>query len=35
MIAMDALSAGNGRYAAMFWVDAADVRKAAKVVGAS
>ena len=35
MIAMDALSAGNGRYAAMFWVDAADVRKAAKVMGAS
>ena len=35
MIAMDALSAGNGSYAAMFWVGAADVRKAAKVMGAS
>lgn len=35
MIAMDAVSAGNGRYAGMFWVEPGDVRKAAKVLGAS
>ena len=35
MIAMDAASAGNGRYAGMFWVDPGDVKKAAKVLGAS
>ena len=35
MIAMDAASAGNGRYAGMFWVDPSDVRKAAKVLGAT
>lgn len=35
MIAMNAVSAGNGRYAGMFWVDPGAVRKAAKVLGAS
>ncbi|MGZ8210084.1 MAG: ACT domain-containing protein [Burkholderiales bacterium] len=35
MIAMDAASAGNGRYAGMFWVAPGDVRKATKVLGAS
>jgi hypothetical protein len=35
MIAMDAASAGNGRYAGMFWVAPGDVRKAAKVLGAT
>jgi hypothetical protein len=35
MIAMDALAAGDGRYAGMFWVAPADVKKAAKVLGAS
>jgi hypothetical protein len=35
MIAMDATSAGQGRYGGMFWVDPADVRKAAKVLDAS
>jgi hypothetical protein len=35
MVAMDAASAGNGRYSGMFWVAAGDVRKAAKVLGAS
>lgn len=35
MIAMDAASAGNERYAGMFWVDSGDVKKAAKVLGAS
>jgi len=34
MIAMDAASGGDGRYAGMFWVAPADVRKAAKVLGA-
>ena len=33
MIAMDAASAGNGRYAGMFWVAPGDARKAAKVLG--
>jgi hypothetical protein len=33
MIAMDAASAGNGRYAGMFWVDSGDVKKAAKMAG--
>src|SRR5437870_837693 len=33
MIAMDAASAGNRRYAGMFWVAPADVKKAAKVLG--
>ena len=35
MIAMDAASAGNERYAGMFWVDSGDVKKATKVLGAS
>ena len=35
MIAMDAASAGSGRYAGMFWVAQGDVKKAAKVLGAS
>jgi hypothetical protein len=35
MIALDAAAAGNGRYAGMFWVAPGDVRKAAKVLGAS
>jgi hypothetical protein len=35
MIAMDAVSAGSERYAGMFWVDPGDVKKAAKVLGAS
>ena len=35
MIAMDAASAGNGRYAGMFWVAPGDVRKATKVLGAA
>lgn len=35
MIAMDAASAGNRRYAGMFWVDPGDVKKAAKALGAS
>jgi len=35
MIAMNAASAGNGRYAGMFWVEPGDVRKAAKVLGAA
>jgi len=35
MTAMDAVSAGNGRYAAMFWVDPRDVNKTAKALGAS
>lgn len=34
MTAMDAVSAGNGRYAAMFWVDPRDVNKTAKALGA-
>lgn len=32
--AMDAVNAGNGRYGAIFWVKASDVRKAARSVGA-
>lgn len=35
MTAMDAVSGGNGRYAAMFWVDPRDVNKTAKALGAS
>ncbi len=35
MTAMDAVSAGNGRYAAMFWVDPRDVNKTEKALGAS
>ena len=35
MTAMDAISAGNGRYATMFWVDPRDVNKTAKALGAS
>lgn len=35
LTAMDAVSAGNGRYAAMFWVDPRDVNKTAKALGAS
>ena len=35
MVAMDAASAGNGRYAGMFWVAPGDVRKATKVLGAA
>lgn len=35
LTAMDAVSAGNGHYAAMFWVDPRDVRKTAKALGAS
>ena len=35
MIAMNAASVGNGRYAGMFWVEPGDVRKAAKVLGAA
>jgi hypothetical protein len=33
--AIDAVSAGNGRYGAILWVKPADVRKAAKALGAS
>ena len=32
LTAMDAVSAGNGRYAAMFWVDPRDVNKTAKAL---
>lgn len=32
--AIDAASAGNGRYSAMLWVKAKDVEQAAKVLGA-
>lgn len=32
--AMDAVSAGAGRYGAIMWVKAADVRRAAKALGA-
>jgi len=35
MVAMDAASAGNGRYAGMFWVAPGDVRKATKVLAAA
>lgn len=34
MTAMDAVSAGRGRYAAMFWVDPGDVNKVARALGA-
>jgi hypothetical protein len=33
--AIDAVSAGGGRYAAIMWVDPKDVNKAAKALGAS
>ncbi len=33
--AIDAVAAGNGRYGAILWVKAADVRKAGKALGAS
>ncbi len=33
--AMDAVSAGEGRYGAILWVKPTDVRKAAKVLGVS
>jgi hypothetical protein len=33
--AMDAVSAGVGRYGAIFWVKSSEVRKAAKVLGVS
>jgi hypothetical protein len=32
--ALDAVSAGDGRYGAMFWVQSKDVAKAAKLLGA-
>jgi len=35
VIAMDAVSAGVGRYAAIFWVEPKDVNKTAKALGAS
>lgn len=34
LTAVDAVSAGEGRYAAIFWVEPAGVAKAAKVLGA-
>lgn len=34
MIAMDAVAAGKGRYAAIFWVKPKDVAKAARLLGA-
>lgn len=34
MVAMDAVSAGGGRYGAIFWVKAKDVAKASRVLGA-
>ena len=33
--ALDAVSAGEGRYGAIFWVKSSDVRKAAKALGVS
>jgi len=33
--AVDAIAAGGGRYGAILWVKAADVKKAAKVLGAA
>ncbi|MGO9613154.1 MAG: hypothetical protein ACLPX5_08975 [Dissulfurispiraceae bacterium] len=35
VIAMDAVSAGAGRYAAIFWVEPKDVNKTAKALGAN
>jgi len=35
MIALDAVTAGAGRYGAMFWVKPGDVAKAARILGAS
>ena len=34
IIALDAVAAGEGRYGAILWVNPADVRKAAKALGA-
>jgi len=34
MVAMDAVSAGGGRYGAIFWVKAKNVAKASRVLGA-
>jgi hypothetical protein len=34
LTAVDAVSTGEGRYAAIFWVESAAVAKAAKVLGA-
>jgi hypothetical protein len=34
IIALDAVAAGDGRYGAILWVKPADVRKAAKALGA-
>ena len=34
MVAMDAVSAGGGRYGAIFWVKPKDVAKASRVLGA-
>lgn len=35
MTALDAVTAGSGRYGAMFWVKPRDVAKAARILGAS
>jgi hypothetical protein len=35
IVALDAVCAGEGRYGAMLWVKPADVRKAAKALGAT
>jgi hypothetical protein len=35
MTALDAVTAGAGRYGAMFWVKPRDVAKAARILGAS
>ncbi len=35
MTALDAVTAGAGRYGAMFWVKPGDVAKAARILGAS
>ncbi len=35
MTALDAVTAGAGRYGAMFWVKSRDVAKAARILGAS
>jgi len=33
MVAMDAVSAGGGRYGAIFWVKSKDVAKASRILG--